>query len=248
MNAEHPVSCPAYRPPYRPEGTVYGTLLNFRREQALWAGRMAEPPYNAPPKAPVLYVKTANTFSLSGAAIPLAPDVEAVSVGVSLGLVMGNFESFWHQPSVKSSVSAIETEAFSHLHGVAGLVLLADLSAPHNSYYRPPVRFNCQDGFLGIGPQCLPLAFLGDIDTLKLELLINGTLSQTVNLADLVRSPAALLADVGDFMSLRGGDVLMLGTDCLADGSRPLARAGDHVEIRAPGFAPLVHTLLQEAA
>ena len=63
-----------------------------------------------------------------------------------------------------------------------------------------------------------------------------------------MRSPAALLADVGDFMSLRGGDVLMLGTDCLADGSRPLARAGDHVEIRAPGFAPLVHTLVREAA
>ena len=116
MNAEHPVSCPAYRPPYRPEGTVYGTLLNFRREQALWAGRMAEPPYNAPPKAPVLYVKTANTFSLSGAAIPLAPDVEAVSVGVSLGLVMGNFESFWHQPSVRWTFTAINIIVYEQVH------------------------------------------------------------------------------------------------------------------------------------
>ncbi|MBE2263864.1 MAG: fumarylacetoacetate hydrolase family protein [Burkholderiaceae bacterium] len=244
MTAEQTIN----RTGYRPEGTVYGTLLNFRREQALWAGRAAAPPYNAPPAAPALYVKTANTFSESGAAIALAPDVEAVWVGVSLGLVMNNFESFWHQPSVKSSVSATETEASGRLPEGTGLVLLADLSVPHDSYYRPPVRFNCQDGFLGIGAQCLPLASIGDIAALKLELHINGALCQSVEMADLVRGPAELLADVLDFMTLQPGDVLMLGTDCLADGSRPLARVGDRFEIRAPGFAPLVHTLVREAA
>ena len=35
--------------PYLPGGTVYGTLLNFRREHALWAPRMHEAPYKAPP-------------------------------------------------------------------------------------------------------------------------------------------------------------------------------------------------------
>jgi 5-oxopent-3-ene-1,2,5-tricarboxylate decarboxylase/2-hydroxyhepta-2,4-diene-1,7-dioate isomerase len=30
---------------------------------------------------------------------------------------------------------------------------------------------------------------------------------------------------------------LMVGTDCLADGSRPRAKAGDRVEISAPGFS-----------
>lgn len=49
--------------PWMPAGTVYGTLLNFQREHALWAPRMHEAPYKAPPKAPVLYVKTANTFT-----------------------------------------------------------------------------------------------------------------------------------------------------------------------------------------
>jgi 5-oxopent-3-ene-1,2,5-tricarboxylate decarboxylase/2-hydroxyhepta-2,4-diene-1,7-dioate isomerase len=47
-----------------PAGTVYGTLLNFRAEvDALWAPQMNEPPYKAPPQAPVLYVKTANTWT-----------------------------------------------------------------------------------------------------------------------------------------------------------------------------------------
>ncbi|MCB2025584.1 MAG: fumarylacetoacetate hydrolase family protein, partial [Ottowia sp.] len=59
---------------------------------------------------------------------------------------------------------------------------------------------------------------------------------------------AALLADVNAFMTLQPGDVLLLGTDCLPDGSRPLARAGDAVELRAPGFAPLVNRLVEEGA
>ena len=50
--------------PWQPQGTVYGTLLNFQREHALWVPKMAEAPYKAAPKAPVLYVKTANTFAL----------------------------------------------------------------------------------------------------------------------------------------------------------------------------------------
>ncbi|HMT58314.1 MAG TPA: fumarylacetoacetate hydrolase family protein, partial [Ottowia sp.] len=77
---------------------------------------------------------------------------------------------------------------------------------------------------------------------------VNGERVQTVVLATLVRDAAALLADVGEFMTLQPGDVLMLGTDCLDDGSRPLAGAGDRIEIRAPGFAPLVHTLVKEDA
>ena len=35
--------------PYLPSGTVYGTLLNFQREHALWTPRMGDLPYQAPP-------------------------------------------------------------------------------------------------------------------------------------------------------------------------------------------------------
>ena len=47
---------------------------------------------------------------------------------------------------------------------------------------------------------------------------------------------------------LQPGDVLLLGSDCLPDGTRPRVTAGDRVEISAPGLAPLMHTLAQEAA
>jgi 5-oxopent-3-ene-1,2,5-tricarboxylate decarboxylase/2-hydroxyhepta-2,4-diene-1,7-dioate isomerase len=48
-------------------------------------------------------------------------------------------------------------------------------------------------------------------------------------------------------MSLQAGDVLMLGTDVLANGQRPRARAGDTVCLTAPGFAPWVQTVQKEA-
>jgi 5-oxopent-3-ene-1,2,5-tricarboxylate decarboxylase / 2-hydroxyhepta-2,4-diene-1,7-dioate isomerase len=210
--------------PFLPDGTVYGALLNFRREQSLWAARMGEAPYKAAPRAPVLFIKTANTFSPSGASIALPAGVPEVEVGATLGLVIGDAGA------------------------VAGCVLMNDLSIPHASYYRPPVKFKNLDGFLGIGPRGIPLAETGDVNALKLDVRVNGEHVQAVDFSGLARNAATLLADVNDFMTLQPGDVLLLGTDCLADGTRPRVRAGDSVEISAPRFEPLINTFVQEAA
>ena len=196
--------------PWQPQGTVYGTLLNFQREWDLWAPRMHDDPHKAPPKQPVLYVKSANTFNAAGHDLVLQDGVTEVDVGASLGLVMGDDGQIQ-----------------------AGALLL-DWSVPHTSYFRPPIKFRCRDGYLG-----LPLAltpFQTGWDQLNMEVLCNGVVVQRVALSTLKRSIPQLLADVSDFMSLQAGDVLMVGTDCLEDGQRPRARAGDKVEIRAAGF------------
>ena len=223
--------------PWLPAGTVYGTLLNFRREWDLWAPKMAEPPYKAAPRAPVLYVKTANTFATCGSAIAVPAEVE---VGAALGLVIGGSESNRPAALDARAPAAMKTEAFE-------CVLLADLSLPHASYYRPPIKFRNRDGFLGCGPAGAAMA-PGEIAALKLELRVNGELVQTAHLGTLVRDAATLLHEVGEFMTLQPGDVLMLGTDCLPDGTRPRAGAGDRIEISAPGLSPAVHTLVQEMA
>ncbi len=229
--------------PWLPRGTVYGTLLNFRREAGLWAPRMTEAPYQAAPRAPVLYVKTANTFAASGAPVAVPGEVE---LGAALGLVIGDLEQKAALTQAGQAQAAIDAGVHG-LPGVAGCVLLDDLSLPHASYYRPPIKFRNRDGFLVCAPAVTPLAEL-DLATLRIEVRVNGALAQTVDLATLVRDAATLLADVGGFMTLQPGDVLMLGTDCLADGTRPRARAGDRVEIRAPGLATLTHALVPEAA
>lgn len=204
--------------PWTPSGTVYGTLLNFRREWDMWSPRMAQDPHKAPPKAPVLYVKSANTFCPAGQDLLLQDGVNEVDIGATLGLVMGAQAQ------------------------VVGAALLNDWSVPHTSYYRPPVKFRCRDGFLGLPQQITP-GQVQDWATLQIAVRRNGELVQSVDLHQLMRDVPTLLADVGEFMTLQAGDVLMVGTDCLPDGTRPRARAGDEVEIAAPGFASVRTTL-----
>ena len=76
--------------PWLPTGTVYGTLMNFPCEHAALASQMHDKPYGAPPKAPVLFIKTANTFSTNGAAIAIPPEIDAVQVRASVFMVFMN--------------------------------------------------------------------------------------------------------------------------------------------------------------
>ena len=211
-----------WMPPWQPSGTVYGTLLNFRREWELWTPRMTQDPHKAAPKAPVLYIKTANTFCPAGQNLLLQDGVSEVDIGATLGLVIG-----------APSLSGVQ---------VVGAVLLNDWSVPHTSYYRPPVKFRCRDGFLALPQQVTP-GQMQDWSALQIAVRRNGELVQTVDLRELMRDLPTLLADVGEFMTPQPGDVLMVGTDCLADGTRPRARAGDQVEISAPGFATVITTV-----
>lgn len=201
-------------------GTVYGTLMNFRSELDALGAKMNEPPYKAPPKAPVLYVKPANTWTENGGAIPVPPRVPEVAVGATVAMVMK---------------SARE---------VAGFVLMNDLTIPQPNFYRPPVKFNCLDGFLGIGDRIRARNEAGDPAVFKLEVRINGELKQTVRFSQLVRSAEQLLADVSEFMTLGEGDMLMLGCDA----ERPRARVGDRIEISMPALGTLTNTLVAEAA
>ncbi|SDC75896.1 5-oxopent-3-ene-1,2,5-tricarboxylate decarboxylase / 2-hydroxyhepta-2,4-diene-1,7-dioate isomerase [Variovorax sp. CF079] len=203
---------------FMPTGTVYGVLLNFRAEVEALAPQMSQPPYKAPPQAPVLYVKTANTWSPHGSAITVPAKVPEVEVGATIGMVIGADSD------------------------VEGFMLMNDLSIPHASFFRPPVKFKCVDGFLGIGPAMRDAQEVADPAQFSLEVRINGELRQSVDFSQTVRSAAQLLSEVGAFMTLAHGDVLMLGCDA----GRPLARLGDRIEISAPGFETLVNTLVGE--
>ncbi len=125
---------------------------------------------------------------------------------------------------------------------IEGFVPMNDLSVPHASFFRPPVKFKCLDGFLGIGPALRDAQEVDDPAAFRVEVRINGEVRQTLDFSTLVRPARQLLAEVGEFMTLAHGDVLMLG--CGA--GRPLARVGDRIEISAPGFETLTNTLVAE--
>ena len=73
---------------FLPHGTVYGTLLNSQGEWDALRAQMDQPPYKSPPKAPVLYVKPANTWSAHGASIPVPAHVPQVEVGATIAMVV----------------------------------------------------------------------------------------------------------------------------------------------------------------
>jgi 5-oxopent-3-ene-1,2,5-tricarboxylate decarboxylase/2-hydroxyhepta-2,4-diene-1,7-dioate isomerase len=114
---------------------------------------------------------------------------------------------------------------------VAGIVIAADLSLPHASYYRPAIREKCFDGSLPLS-SVKPLV---DLANLQLRTEFDGLLVEQRSLADLVRDPVQLLVDVTEFMTLAEGDVLLVGVSYQA----PQVAAGSRVQISAEGVGSL---------
>src|SRR5208283_134987 len=104
--------------PFTLSGTVYGTLLNHRTAIAALEGKMALPPYNAPPRAPVLYLKPRNTLAVSGDTVEVpAADAGATAeleAAACLGVVIG-----------RTACNLSEAVALEH---VAGFLIVNDVS------------------------------------------------------------------------------------------------------------------------
>jgi 5-oxopent-3-ene-1,2,5-tricarboxylate decarboxylase/2-hydroxyhepta-2,4-diene-1,7-dioate isomerase len=213
----------ACRPPV--SGAVYGTLLNDRAALDALGDAMHAAPYKAPPKAPVLYLKPRNTHAGHRAKV-IAPDDElgvalGVELGASLGIVIGR---------TATRVSA--ERAFDY---IAGYTLVADLSVPHASVYRPSVRFRARDGFCVIGPALVAARHVANPDELAITVALNGAHVFTASTASSVRNVAQLLADVTDFMTLAPGDVITTG---VRHGS-PVAHRGDEAMLSIGALPPL---------
>ena len=129
-----------------------------------------------------------------------------------------------HRTLVDRIVPGFPAAEADALGFVAGLVIVADLSVPHDSFYRPSVRLKARDGFCPLGPAVAPVA---DPDALSLRVFVEGTLVHEASTGDRIRGAARLIADVSDFMTLSPGDVLMLG---VAHGA-PLLPAGQRAWI-----------------
>ncbi|WP_346656233.1 fumarylacetoacetate hydrolase family protein [Paraburkholderia phenoliruptrix] len=208
-------------PPYRLSGTVYGPLLNQREALEQIGNAAFQPPHKAPPKAPVLYIKPRNTLSPSGASIVMPEQVDSLQVGATLGLVIG-----------RTASRLAQTDALAHF---AGVMLIADLSVPHDSFYRPSVRFVAHDGSCFVGSSVAPLSIVGDPNAVSIAVKVDGQLRQVASMGGMIRPAAQLLADVTEFMTLSPGDILMLGV--CAD--MPRVRQGQRFETSVEGIGEL---------
>lgn len=208
-------------------GTVYGCLLNYRSALAALGDAVNAPPYQAPPKAPILYIKPPNTLNAPGAPIVLPRGVEAVEIGPALGLVIG-----------RTACRLAEADALGHL---AGYAVINDVTMPHASVYRPAIAQRCRDGFCPIGPV---LSAMANPAALTVRALINGDVRLEASTSELIRPAARLLAEVTAFMTLEPGDVVHVGVPHGA----PLARAGDRVAVEVAGLGRVENHIVEDEA
>jgi 5-oxopent-3-ene-1,2,5-tricarboxylate decarboxylase/2-hydroxyhepta-2,4-diene-1,7-dioate isomerase len=214
-------SLPFDIPPYALSGTVYGTLLNHRSALAALGEAVNRPPYNAPPAAPVLYIKPRNTLAGSGSPVRIPAGTPELEVGACLSVVIG-----------RTACRVAERDALDY---VAGYLILADVSIPHCNFHRPSVRFKARDGFCPLGPAVASRGALANPDAVTIRSYLDGALVQTASTADLIRPAARLLADVTEFMTLAPGDVLALG----AAAPPPRVRPGQTLRIDVDGLGSL---------
>lgn len=204
-------------------GTVFGVLLNETATLARHAATFREPPYKAPPVAPVLYIKPRNTFAGEGARVEAPGEVR---VDATVGAVVGR--------------RASRVAAGHALDHVKGYVVVSDLSLPHDSYYRPAVKLRCRDGFCPMSGLVAAEAF--DLSRATIAVRINGSHAHERSLRGLVRDLPHLLEAITAFITLEENDVVLVGPP----DSAPLARPGDTIAIDVPGLGTLTHALIAE--
>lgn len=207
--------------------TVVGALLNFRGAWAAMEPAMHQAPHHKPPVHPVLYIKPANTWSRPGDPIVLPPELDEIEVGATLGIVLAR--------------TAARVRAEDALSFVAGYVAVNDVTVPHTSILRPPLKQKCRDGFCPIGP-LVPASQVPDPNALVLRAYVNREQRQCNTTANLMRGVERLIADVSEFMSLAPGDILLVGVPEEA----PRARAGDEVAVEIDGIGRIANRIVRE--
>ncbi len=210
-------------------GVVYGVFGNDPRLLATLGDAMHRPPYKAPPVAPVLYAKPRNTLAPSGAAFAL-PAGQGGELGACLGLVIG-----------RTACRVPAAEALDH---VAAYLAVADLGLPQPSYYRPNLRARARDGSCIVATALTPAAGVPDPDALAVRVQVDGALAQDDSTAGRTRGAARLLADVSAFMTLRPGDLLLLGAS-----HPPVAlQPGQAFTVAIAGLPPVEGRVVVEGA
>ncbi len=223
-----PASLAFDAPPFRLSGAVYGVLMNHRAALAALGDAVHRAPYKAPPKGVVLYVKPRNTLIAPGGAARIADGNATLEVGAALGIVIG-----------RTACAVGAGEAMAH---VSGYVIVADFSVPHDSWFRPAIRYKARDASCAIGPRVVARDAIADTDALGVRVYVDGALVHQAGTGGTFRPVARLVADVSEFMTLAPGDVLMAG---VAPGA-PRVGAGARIAIEIDGLGRLETRVLAE--
>ncbi len=203
-------------------GSIYGIVLNDREERERLVGAFGEKPYAAPPEAPVVYIRP-RTCATGGDKVRIATGGE-VMVSPTVALLFAR--------------DAVDVGPGEALDCIGAACLALDVSLPQADYYRPAIAQQGRDGFLPLG------AFAAPRLPAAIETRIDGASAHRWTLDRLVRDVPTLISDLSQFMTLRAGDLLIIGLP----GDAPRVRGGSRLELAAEGLPGLIVDIVEDLA
>jgi 2-keto-4-pentenoate hydratase/2-oxohepta-3-ene-1,7-dioic acid hydratase in catechol pathway len=177
-----------------------------------------------PPSKPLLFLKAPSALLACGAPIEVPKESERVDHEGELALVIG---------ATVRRASLDEARAAIFGLAVANDVTARDLQKADGQW----ARAKSFDTFCPVGPYVVDGL---DPEALAIEVHVNGELRQRGRTADMITSPAALVAYISAAMTLHPGDLVLTGTP---EGVGPLA-PGDVVRVTIEGVGTLENPVI----
>lgn len=174
------------------------------------------------PKAPLLFNKLPNALNAHGKSIVLPSISTQVDFEAELAVIIG-----------RRAKRVSEAEALGHVFGYS---LINDVSARDLQYGdKQWTRGKGLDTFAPLGPFITTRDEIEDVQSLKIEGLLNGDVMQSSNTAKMIFSVAYLVSYLSQGITLEPGDVIASGTpDGVGAFRQPPVwlKAGDIFEVK----------------
>lgn len=192
----------------------------------------------APPAAPLIFTKLANSLNAHLQPVVLHALSAQVDYEAELAVVIG-----------RRCRRVSEAEALGY---VFGYTLINDVSARDLQFGDGQwVRGKGLDGFAPLGPFVTTRAAVGDVQSLKIEGRLNGEVMQSSNTSKMIFGVAHLVSYISQGITLEPGDVIATGTpEGVGIFRQPpvLLKPGDVYEVEVEGLGTLVNTFVAPEA
>jgi 2-keto-4-pentenoate hydratase/2-oxohepta-3-ene-1,7-dioic acid hydratase in catechol pathway len=179
-------------------GGVYRDhLLEFKLPAERW------------PKMPIFARPPSTSLVGHGDTVPIPPDTREFDWEIELAVVIG--------------AHLTDGDLASAQAAIAGYAVGIDLTCRDLLDRGSPagidlIRAKAQDKMAPLGPVVVPAAFVGDPQTLRMRLYVNGQIKQDGTTADMLYSVYEQVANISRVMSLEPGDVVFTGS-CAGSGA-----------------------------
>ncbi len=173
------------------------------------------------PKLPIFFFKPLTSVIGPGEAIVIPEGTEEIKYESELAAVIG-----------KTARNISEAEALDY---VFGYTVANDLAALN--YFHPDGHWTVGKSFDTFCPLGPALVTDLDLNTIRVQAVHNGALTQDSPLDLMITSVPSMIAYVSSFMTLQPGDVILTGTPAGA----AMLKRGDTIECRIEGIGSLVN-------